>query len=1416
MAEVTVKDPAYGGQELTISSLLFSPYSFFVTIDVPKRKAVMALISKGGGTIVSRPSNTTPIDYWLVPDYFEGNTRLGAKRVSIVLDSARQGQFPPLRDSGGEDYYSPFAKTKKARTEYTDGEVRFLTAYIDMHVGKPPLGKSDLRYLFELMNHKHTEESIRSKLKQLEKFPVNLERTKPVSYQAPVVENDLVAKKTTETPIPGTRFPDVLLNSIPAAKRTSADTVLATPVPVKPLAMSTQLPDTTMEVPDTPIPSKNTHGKTKQGNTQVPGTPETKKGTFISPQKLSPKSAQSSQSSNQVPDTPAKSEQPAPATEAAQNATTVGLHKNPAITEVPATPAGPDIQVEDSTTATQSSKRSKSPSKSPSRASESPSASSKQLTLPFQSISGPISSTASSSDSEPLVMRFSPKKNRKKTKEPLYAQAQSVDNSSTPSSTRFTSSQMVPDSQQSMSSTPLKFDTTARDSSGITESQIYSAALTVPPGSSELTVDESSGSLEHIATVRLSSVSRESKWSRDSSMSVDSNGLDIYSQGSQVSQAGRRTRASRSLAASDLPPPAVQTGSCVLFPRKFITKYSHHPIRGVFYGIEKVSSQQTDTSQGATRQIEMTQVEARQMVRVEDEGVVAKAISSQSSSSFAEDSHLFVQEDSDGAEKEEKEKEKEGDSDEEEGEAKEMEEGDGQKGDDEEEEEIVQVLDTQENHILRDAQLTADSYDDVSSVPDSQASVIKRPSAFRESPVPAKRRYLDSSLDLDVSVPSLPSINNIRARLKELSDRVSSEGHREDVIGSQAKKRVSWSSLGRQVAVLELDSDGDVVEESFIEGQVEGIKEVEEVEAEEVEDESPKDDDVDEAAAEEHVDMPKEHASIIYEDAQRRPSSSQLDESLGLVSQRDVVVVEELEVEAEEEQEIASDGSKKESEDPMQPAELPRSDSAPQISEIHFDAVDRFQSLLPNDVIDELLESYEPEEEYPSEKFQVLAVPIRKDLTSVDLDPSFSVLDFPFEEISFDDIRDDLDYGEEEGLSQKEPMIDSSGIRPAVECVGLFLQSGVEEYLCSIQGHNPSVSAVFVIALCMSRQVTEHTTLEEVEKMDFRFPRHVKFFSPKDDQVIANYTSKGPSDEGKFSTLKRRHFIDDILRRSEYLKAVSLALETEETGAEGENEGEVLAGSSADRSDRIPQDVKMELFDVFEVPRDYNPPAHRSPEPSSQAYKIDSSTTEPSLEERRLAMEEKIRQLRAKKKAKKARREKRESLRFEKESPEVKEDGQPKKKRRRKDDKEDKEDDKEKKKRRKSKKSEKAVATVESEVVGLVAESPDLVEKGFSQPLVTETPKRKSGRPKDESVPSQRALERHTKPRTRATTDTETVIPEAPQTAPTPKRRGRPSHPAAGRAISQSPVSEATTLTRRRSGRPKKTANKEGHAGLLQ
>ncbi|KAG5372872.1 hypothetical protein CJU90_0528 [Yarrowia sp. C11] len=1317
MEEVTVKDPAYAGRPLTISNRLFSPYSFFVTIDVPQRNAVQTMIQEGGGTVVARPSNTTPIDYWLVPDFFEGNTRPGAKRVSIALDGAREGMFPPERDA---DYYSPFVQPARTRVEYTDGEVRFLMAYMDMHVGKPPLGKDDINYLYELMDKKHTAESIKSKIKRMQKFPVNLNQTKPVTFQAPMVQNDPVVKETRipETPVPDTKFPDILPPSVPPAKRPATDTVLATPVHVKPLGMSTLIPDTTTEVPDTPVASKKKDSKTKNGNTQVPDTPDMKKNAVTSSQKSAEKpsnsSLSSSQSSNQVPDTPAKSKMPA-ATQVPATQPVPGT--SPAVSEVPATPAGPQIQVLDSAKA---SKQSKSPSRSPTKAQKSPSSTGKQSTLPFKS----VSENSSSSDSEPLVMRPSPKKNRNKGKEPLFTQVPftQVENSSSPSSTRFKSSQMVPDSQPSLASTPLQADPSEKDSSEITYSQVHSVPLAKPPGDLLMTADESS--LERAVAIRQNSESGESNWSRDSSIS---GGSDIHSQGTpQSSRAGRRTRAARSLAKSDPPPTPVQVGGCLLYPRKFLTRYSHHPVRGVFYGLEKVSSQQTVVSHVEHRQIEMTQVE-----QVAGATVVTKMTSSQSSSSFAEDSHLFVPAGSD----EDKQ--------------------------DSQESVDVQVPDTQENHLLRDAQLPPDTFeDDVSSVPDTQVNANnKRPMAFPDFPVSSKRRYVDSSLDLDVSVQSLPSIENIRARMM-LSDRLGSENvpgdGTGDILGSLAEKQLPQSSLGRQVPVLELDSDGDVVEESFIE----------EVEEESIEVET----------VGEHSESLKEYASIIYDDAQRRPTTSQFDEESVVDEQVETKVVEEEEEEEEkEEEEEDSDDEisvlKEVSLVQSQKSSDHSSDESSEESgsEIFFDAVDRFRTLLPTDVIDELLESYESEVDYPSEQFQVIPVPIRKGAAKDDLDSSFSVLDFPYEEISFEDVRDDLDYGNEEGLSQKEPMIGSLGIRPAVECVGLFLKKGVEEYLTSIQGHNPSVATVFVIALCMSRQVSEHTTLSEVQEMDFRFPRHVKFFSPKDDQVIAKYAVQGPTNLESLDILKKRHFAKDILARSEYLKTVAQALEKERTARANEARQEPVAGSSADGpSDRNPQDVKVELFDGFEVPREYNPPARFSPDAGSIEYDMDSFDPEPSLEERRVAMQEKLSQLRAKKAAKKARRrEKRKSERLETEREE--EEKPKKKKRRRKDEEEDEAEDKKgKKKRRKSKSS------GEVEVVDLVDDSD--VEK--------ETPKRKPGRPKKGA---EKGAEKESVPES-------VPEPASESVAETPKRK-------TGRKTKEVPVTETP---KRKPGRPKK------------
>lgn len=1281
MAEVTVHDPAYGGHALTISSRLFSPYSFFVTMDVPHRKAVMKLIKTGGGTVVLRPVNTTPIDYWLVPDFFNGNTRPDAKRVSIVLDSARVGQFPPLRAAGGEDYYSPFVKNVKKRTEYTDGEVRFLTAYMDMHVGKPPLGKSDLNYLCELMDHKHTEESIRSKLKQLEKFPVTLEQTRNVTYQAPVVQNDVVTNN-------GSRIADILTRAASRARRTPADTVLATPVQVKPLAMSTQQPDTTTEVPDTPMPAN----KERQGNTQVLGTPETRKDSIPSSQKQSSQqssSQSSSQSSNLIPDTPAKSRKTG-STEALK-AATFGLHKNPAVTEIPATPA------EGTSKGGKTSVRTTSPSRS-----------SKQSILPFRS-APPESptSTGQSFTSEPLVMRPSPKKNRDKGKEPLYPQVPfSVENSSSPSSTRFPSSMVVADSQQSMSSTPLRFDNTGRDSSGITDSQIYSGPLAIPPGSSQFTVDDSGSgsSLGHVAAARQLSESGESSWSRDSSASLDSSG-------SKKSRAGRRTRASRSLAKNDPPPTAVQTGSCLLYPRKFLTRFSHHPVRGVFYGIERVSA----------LQVAMTQVATRQIESIEHDGVVATVTSSQSFSSFAEDSHIIV-DDSDDEEKEGEKDDRDGKREKEEGSSGEGSSGndssDGESDDDEEE--VVQVPDSQENHLLRDAQLPPDSTDDVSSVPDSQASVIKRPNAFTEFPVSSKRRYVDSSLDLDVSVPSLPSIESIKARLKELTQRVTSGS--EDFLGSPADKRFARSSLGRQAALLELDSDGEVVDESVVE-------EEEEMVTGEI--------------ADEGTESSKEYPSILYEDAQRRPSTSQLDEELGLVPQKGA-----KEKRVVEEESDGDDGSSDEDSEPSEPSE-DEQESSSQIYRHHLRAMTKLQTLLPNDVIDELLERYQSEEEYPSEMFQVLPTPVRKDAGGVVLEPSFSVLDFPYQEVSFDDIRDDLDYGEEGDHSQKEPMIGSLGVRPAVECVALFLKDGVEGYLSSLQGHDPDVAAAFIVALCMSRQVSEHTTLDEIRGMALRFPRHVKFFAPMDDQVIASFATSGVSDE-KLTTLKKRHFADDISKRSDYLKTISGALAVELSAQDNVAEGEAVVGSSG--SSGIPRDgnaqhVKLEMFDAFEVSRDYKSRS-RSREVSAAAYDVGSSP-EPSIEERKRAMEEKIRLHREKKKAKKARRDQRASLRLEMQAREaeaeaaaaIKAVAKPeKKKRRRREEKEEgtEEADKEKKKkkRRKSKMSVEPVVPVDVEVIDL-DDSPDPVLEKPSPPDYSTPPKaepKKRGRPRKSAV----------------------------------------------------------------------------------
>lgn len=1341
MAEVTVYDPAYGGHALTISSRLFSPYSFFVTMDVPHRKAVMKLITSGGGTVVLRPVNTTPIDYWLVPDFFDGNTRPDAKRVSIVLDSARVGQFPPLRAAGGEDYYSPFAKNIKKRTEYTDGEVRFLTAYMDMHVGKPPLGQADLNYLCELMNHKHTEESIRSKLKQLAKFPVTLEQTRNVTYQAPVVQNDAV---TTN----GSRIAEILARSVSAAKRTPADTVLATPVQVKPLAMSTQLPDTTTEVPDTPMPAD----KERQGNTQVPGTPETKKDSVPSSQKQSSQQSQSSsQSSNLIPDTPAKSR--ITGSTGASETATFGLHKNPTVTEIPATPS------EGATNGGKASKHTKSPSKSP-----------KQSTLPFKRIPGSPSSTAESFTSLPLVMRHSPKKNRDKGKEPLYPQAtfSEVEDSSSPSSTRFRSSMVIADSQQSMSSNPLRFENTGRDSSEITESQIYSAPLAIPPGSLQFTVEDSGSgsSLGHVAAARQLSESGESSWSRDSSASLDS------TTGSQKSRAGRRTRASRSLAKTAPLPSAVQTGSCLLYPRKFLTRFSHHPIRGVFYGIERVNTRQVEMTQNGSGHVATTQVETH-------EGVVATVTSSQSSSSFAEDSHIIV-DDSDEEEtekggrdgKREQEEGSSGDGGSENDSSEEEKESEDEE-DDDDEEEVVQVPDSQEKHLLRDAQFPPDSTDDVSSVPDSQASVTKRPNAFTEYPVSSTRRYVDSSLELDVSVRSLPSIESIKARLKEFTQRVT--GGPEDILGSSADKQFTRSSLGRQVALLELDSDGEVVEESFIEEEAEMvIKEI----------------------ADEDTQSSKEYSSILYEDAQRRPSTSQLDEELGLVPQKSSVEKRVVEVEEEESEK---------SEDEQEPSS--------QISRHHPRAMTKLQTLLTDDVIDELLDSYQSEEEYPSEKFQVLPVPVRKDSGGVVFEPSFSVFDFPYHEISFDDIRDDLDYGAEGDVSQKEPMVGSLGIRPAVECVALILKDGVEGYLSSLQGHDPDVAAAFIVALCMSRQVSEHTTLDEIRGMALRFPRHVKFFAPKDDQVIASFATSGIRDK-KLTTLKKRHFVDDISKRSDYLRIISGALAVELSAqANVAEEGAVVGnpGSSGNREDGNAQHVKMEMFDVYEMPRDYKSRS-RSREAIVAAV---GSSPEPSFEERKRAMEVKIRLHHEKQKAKKARRDQRASLRLEMQERETEAEvasaieavaKTEKKKRRRKEEKEEGTEEADRKKKKKRRKSKTSLEPVEMEVIDLDDPTDSVLEKPSSPDGSTPKP---TQREKDNIEAGSSGSSKSTPGRDRTSLGeaSEPMVQATPKTEP--RKRGRPrKYPISADAKASTPASAVFTTpssSGRKRGRPPKS-----------
>lgn len=97
------------------------------------------------------------------------------------------------------------------------------------------------------------------------------------------------------------------------------------------------------------------------------------------------------------------------------------------------------------------------------------------------------------------------------------------------------------------------------------------------------------------------------------------------------------------------------------------------------------------------------------------------------------------------------------------------------------------------------------------------------------------------------------------------------------------------------------------------------------------------------------------------------------------------------------------------------------------------------------------------------------------------------------------------------------------------------LQPGVQQFLGSIQGHDPHVANAFLVGLIMSGQVDVYTTLEQVQRKKLRYPRHTSFFLPKDDKLLLQLMRGAQAESSKLNRLFKRHLASDIELRTKFL-----------------------------------------------------------------------------------------------------------------------------------------------------------------------------------------------------------------------------------------------------------------------------------------